>query len=123
MITYDPTAARTAISDTAWQSIQPQLLAARQEVLADIALMPGRQGGTVQIPAEKLPLDAGFIDWRREGERRGIGFLNRNRRQRSYAINRFTDGQAWLFRFCAIFLPAMNCGGTLTDNSPTKPTP
>lgn len=57
-LTYDPTAARTLIPDSAWTGLTESLLVARDETLDDVALM-ARQ----DIPADKQPLDAGFIEF------------------------------------------------------------
>ena len=57
-IRYDPSAARSLISETTRQSISPALDAARREVLADVELM---QAGA-NVPSDKQPLDAGFIE-------------------------------------------------------------
>ncbi len=59
MISYDPSAARTLISDRDWQELQPRLAAARDEMFHDLdALHAG-----AMINKDKLPLDAGFIDY------------------------------------------------------------
>lgn len=55
---YDPYAARVLIPEIAWQELEPKLQGARQAVLDDVAMM---QAGAL-VPAEKQPLDAGFIE-------------------------------------------------------------
>jgi len=60
-LTYDPKAAiikETGLAPGDLQALAPRLEAARREVLADVELW--HAGGPV--PAEKQPLDAGFID-------------------------------------------------------------
>ena len=60
-VQYDPTAALRCLPDGRIARMEPELLAARDEVLADVDLMAS---GT--IPTEKQPLDAGFIEWPRK---------------------------------------------------------
>lgn len=55
---YDPYAARVLITQSAWQDLGPKLDGARQEVLADVEQMRS----PLPIPAQKQPLDAGFIE-------------------------------------------------------------
>lgn len=55
---YNPQPARSAISDSDWNALSTALEAARQEVQHDVELF--NSGG--QVPAEKDPLDAGFIE-------------------------------------------------------------
>lgn len=58
---YDPAAAlleKTGISQSELDDLAPRLEAARSEVIADLELW--RSGG--EVPADKQPLDAGFID-------------------------------------------------------------
>ena len=55
---YNPHPARTHISDDLWTALAGPLDAARQDVFADVELF--NTGGSV--PAEKDPLDAGFIE-------------------------------------------------------------
>ncbi|MCA9075581.1 MAG: glucose-6-phosphate isomerase [Planctomycetaceae bacterium] len=55
---YDPTAARKLIDDATWDALAEPLHAARQETLDDVALMTDGD-----IPADKQPLDAGFIPY------------------------------------------------------------
>lgn len=60
-ISYDYRAAlidRTRVSAPQLEALRPRLLAARDEVLADVELWRG--GG--DVPADKQPLDAGFFD-------------------------------------------------------------
>jgi glucose-6-phosphate isomerase len=59
LIQYDPSATLTAISDCPFADAASQLNDARQQVLDDVKLF--RDKG--EIPAEKQPLDAGFIEW------------------------------------------------------------
>ncbi|MGD9854521.1 MAG: glucose-6-phosphate isomerase [Planctomycetaceae bacterium] len=54
---YDPSAARVLIEDADWDALAGPLQAARQEVLDDVGLMDSGD-----IPEEKQPLDAGFIE-------------------------------------------------------------
>ncbi|QDT40270.1 Glucose-6-phosphate isomerase [Gimesia alba] len=54
-IRYDDSAARLLIDNKWYEALQPDLMAAREEMLKDIELL-----GTDQIPADKQPLDAGF---------------------------------------------------------------
>ncbi|MCA9081760.1 MAG: glucose-6-phosphate isomerase, partial [Planctomycetaceae bacterium] len=56
-LTYDPAATRTLVEDAALQALEPSLLAAREEMFADIALRT-----SASIPADKQPLDSAFID-------------------------------------------------------------
>lgn len=56
-VKYDPTAARNLLTASDLTEIEPRLLAARDEVFRDVELL--RAGGN--IPAEKQPLDAGFV--------------------------------------------------------------
>ena len=58
LLQYDSTAARKLLTDTALAEIEPELTAARDEVLRDVAVL--ESGG--EIPADKQPLDAGFIE-------------------------------------------------------------
>lgn len=55
LLRYDDSAARRLIDGKWYETLQPDLLAARDEMLKDIELL-----GTDQIPADKQPLDAGF---------------------------------------------------------------
>jgi glucose-6-phosphate isomerase len=55
LLRYDDSAARRLIDNQLYETLQPDLIAAREEMQADIALL-----GTDQIPAHKQPLDAGF---------------------------------------------------------------
>ena len=55
---YDPFAARVLIPETEWTAISARLDGARQEVLDDVDQM----SSPLPIPAEKQPLDAGFIN-------------------------------------------------------------
>ncbi|HUG90632.1 MAG TPA: glucose-6-phosphate isomerase [Planctomycetaceae bacterium] len=55
---YDPSAARQRLEPELWERVEPQLLAARQDVIADVVLW--NSGGPV--PESKQPLDAGFIE-------------------------------------------------------------
>lgn len=55
---YDPYAARVLIPEPSWQDLGAKLDGARHEVLADVELMQG----ALPVPAEKQPLDAGFIE-------------------------------------------------------------
>jgi len=57
-ITYDPSASQNLIDDAAWSELTSKLDAARSELLADVELL--HSGG--DIPADKQPLDSGFID-------------------------------------------------------------
>ncbi|QDU00031.1 glucose-6-phosphate isomerase [Gimesia aquarii] len=52
---YDDSAARRLIDNQLYEALQPDLIAAREEMLKDVTLL-----GTDQIPASKQPLDAGF---------------------------------------------------------------
>lgn len=52
---YDDSAARRLIDNQLYEPLQPELIAAREEMLKDVTLL-----GTDQIPASKQPLDAGF---------------------------------------------------------------
>lgn len=58
LLQYDPQAALSLVAHDALAALFAQLDAARQEVIADIELW--NSGGNV--PAEKQPLDAGFIE-------------------------------------------------------------
>ena len=62
LITYDPSAAVKYLADGRLAGLQAQLDAAREETLKDVDLW---QSGN-DIPAEKDPLDAGFIQWPEE---------------------------------------------------------
>lgn len=55
LLHYDDSAARRLIDNQLYETLQPDLIAAREEMQKDIALL-----GTDQIPAHKQPLDAGF---------------------------------------------------------------
>lgn len=55
---YDATAARELLKKKHLKAVEPQLLAARDEVLADIKLLASGE----KIPKAKRPLDAGFIE-------------------------------------------------------------
>jgi len=55
LLRYDDSAARRLIDNQLYETLQPDLISAREEMLADISLL-----GTDQIPASKQPLDAGF---------------------------------------------------------------
>ncbi len=55
---YDYSASRKLISNEQWSQVHQPLLAARDEAYADISIM---QSGS--IPADKDPLDAGFINY------------------------------------------------------------
>lgn len=55
LLRYDDSAARRLIDNQLYETLQPDLIAAREEMLKDITLL-----GTNQIPAHKQPLDAGF---------------------------------------------------------------
>ncbi len=57
-LSYDPSAARVLINDADWDALAEPLQAARTETLADVRLM---QSG--DVPDEKQPLDAGFIEY------------------------------------------------------------
>ncbi|QDT64335.1 glucose-6-phosphate isomerase [Calycomorphotria hydatis] len=58
-LTYNPAAALPYLADNALSDLEPALLAARDEVIADVDLMaPGSD-----IPEEKQPLDAGFLEF------------------------------------------------------------
>ncbi len=57
---YDPSAARVLIDDADWDTLAEPLQTARQQTLDDVCLM---QSG--DIPDEKQPLDAGFIEYPR----------------------------------------------------------
>lgn len=54
-IRYDDSAARKLIDGKWYETLQPDLFAAREEMAKDIGLL-----GSQDIPAEKQPLDAGF---------------------------------------------------------------
>ena len=56
-IRYDPTAAHKLIDGQSVTAIGDKLLAARDEVFADVALLKSGD-----VPEEKVPLDAGFIE-------------------------------------------------------------
>ncbi|HVJ86933.1 MAG TPA: glucose-6-phosphate isomerase [Caulifigura sp.] len=58
-LTYDPSAALRFLKPGAREALSPKLEAARKEVVDDIALLASK----AKLPAEKDPLDAGFIDW------------------------------------------------------------
>lgn len=58
LLRYDPSAAHALLKHDHLRAIEPELLAARDEVFADVELLRG--GG--EIPAHKQPLDSGFID-------------------------------------------------------------
>lgn len=58
VLTYDPTAALKVIGTGALDGVAASLDAARSEVAVDL-----EQFHTGKFPAEKDPLDAGFIDW------------------------------------------------------------
>jgi glucose-6-phosphate isomerase len=57
-IRYNPTAALTFLDDERVAAMRDKVLAARDEALADVELMSSDNS----IPAEKQPLDAGFIN-------------------------------------------------------------
>jgi len=59
---YDPTATKAILPADLWDDLAPQLLAARDETLADVELLHSGN----PVPAEKEPLDAGFIELPRE---------------------------------------------------------
>ena len=61
-ITYDPSAALKNLGADAFETAIPSVLAARDEAYSDVALMADGQS----VPADKQPLDAGFIDWPRQ---------------------------------------------------------
>lgn len=52
---YDDSAARRLIDNQLYERLQPDLIAAREEMLKDVELL-----GSDRIPASKQPLDAGF---------------------------------------------------------------
>lgn len=54
---YNPAACNRFIAQPAWEALEGAIEAARRETLADVQLL--ESGGTV--PAEKQPLDSGFI--------------------------------------------------------------
>lgn len=55
---YDPAAARRLLERQHFQSVEPSLLKARADVLSDVDLL--RSGA--EVPPDKRPLDAGFIE-------------------------------------------------------------
>jgi len=57
-LSYNASAAYRALKESRSEEVEQRLLAARDEVLADVTLLRSQQ----PIPAEKEPLDAGFID-------------------------------------------------------------
>ena len=58
-LSYNPAAALKFLKPGAQDALAPKLEGARKEVVADIALLTSKG----KVPAEKEPLDAGFIDW------------------------------------------------------------
>jgi glucose-6-phosphate isomerase len=56
LLQYNPANAHALIKHEHFEDLEPDLLAARSEMLADVELM--RSGG--EVPSEKTPLDAGF---------------------------------------------------------------
>src|SRR5687768_13992422 len=58
-LTYDPSAALKFLKPGAREALAPKLEAARKDVINDIALLTSK----AKVPAEKDPLDAGFIDF------------------------------------------------------------
>lgn len=56
--TYNPSAAMAVLGDDALSKNAAALIAARDETMADVGLL-----ASGDIPAEKEPLDAGFINW------------------------------------------------------------
>ncbi|MEZ6127337.1 MAG: glucose-6-phosphate isomerase [Planctomycetaceae bacterium] len=62
LLTYDPSAATTYLTDGRLAALKSPLEAAREETLRDVDLW---QSGD-PVPAEKDPLDAGFIQWPEE---------------------------------------------------------
>lgn len=55
---YNPAAARRLLDPQTLRDLEPELLTAREETLRDVQLLESGGG----IPAEKHPLDAGFIE-------------------------------------------------------------
>ncbi len=62
LLCYDPSAARKLITEQQWGNLAEPLESARDETLDDIDLLRTN----ADIPAEKQPLDAGFIPWPQE---------------------------------------------------------
>ncbi|QDT56035.1 Glucose-6-phosphate isomerase B [Caulifigura coniformis] len=58
-LTYDPSAALKFLKAGAREALAPKLEAARMEVIDDVAILTSKG----PVPADKNPLDAGFIDW------------------------------------------------------------
>jgi len=57
-IQFDASAARFLIEDDQWNSLRPAIESARNEAFADVDLRTSGES----IPADKAPLDSGFID-------------------------------------------------------------
>ena len=57
-LSYNPTAAHRLLKRKDLEGIEPKILAARDEMFQDIALLESPE----VIPDEKRPLDAGFIE-------------------------------------------------------------
>jgi len=58
ILRYDPTAAQRLIDDQLLTAVGDKLVAARDDVLADVELL----GSGKPVPGDKQPLDAGFIE-------------------------------------------------------------
>ncbi|MDB4614446.1 glucose-6-phosphate isomerase [bacterium] len=74
-IHFDPTASDRLLTKQTRDQIADRLVAARAEVLRDIEIF----NGSADVPEEKLPLDAGFIEYPRRllDDVAGDGLLNR----------------------------------------------
>src|SRR4051794_31432863 len=94
-VTYDPANVlieETGLTRDELSNLAPRLVAARDEVLADLRLL--NSGATV-LPA-KQPLDAGFIDlpdrlldaYRRDGEASEVGRILSASRRLSETVDR-----------------------------------
>ena len=57
-IQYDPSVAHKLLKTSHLKEIEPDILSAREEIAQDVELLISNQ----EVPAEKQPLDAGFIN-------------------------------------------------------------
>ncbi|MCH7687302.1 MAG: glucose-6-phosphate isomerase, partial [Planctomycetes bacterium] len=57
-IQYDPSAAHTLLKTSHLREIEPDILSAREEIAQDVELLKSER----EIPADKEPLDAGFVN-------------------------------------------------------------
>lgn len=92
LLQYHPQAALPMLKSGALAALHPQLLAARQEVFDDVALATSGQ----PIPANKQPLDSGFIDlphrllqeFRQQGEQSLVGRIQSCARRLRESLDR-----------------------------------